>query len=203
MDPEQTIAEFERAERIFAAPDTRPFSASDLAAAHRRHDETHSLWVSPWAAVRGLKPLVSVPAVRLGERNCNGDACGGVFKLDTSGKETVMDSFTGAADGGVSARGVSCGRSRGSLRHYSRRGNTDCVDGCVAVFKIVPCSHAPANKLSFAMRTLPSNLSPSVRLCKSSNAYHDSSNGRTGRTSKGQCDGAGSRSARTPVRAAG
>ena len=39
MDAEQTIADIEWLERIFAEPDTRPLSASDLAAANRRHDE--------------------------------------------------------------------------------------------------------------------------------------------------------------------
>src|ERR1019366_1120469 len=39
MDAEQSIAEIERLERIFAVPDSRPLSASDLAAANRRHDE--------------------------------------------------------------------------------------------------------------------------------------------------------------------
>ena len=46
MDPEQTIAEIEWLERAFAAPDTRPPSASDVAAANRRHDE--KLANSPW-----------------------------------------------------------------------------------------------------------------------------------------------------------
>ncbi len=46
MDTEQTIAEIERLERIFAVPDTRPLSASDLAAANRRHDD--KLAYSPW-----------------------------------------------------------------------------------------------------------------------------------------------------------
>jgi hypothetical protein len=39
MDAEQTIAEIERLERIFAVPDTRPLSASDLSAVNRRHDD--------------------------------------------------------------------------------------------------------------------------------------------------------------------
>jgi hypothetical protein len=34
MDTEQTIAEIEWLERIFAAPDMRPLSASDLSAAN-------------------------------------------------------------------------------------------------------------------------------------------------------------------------
>jgi len=46
MDTEQTIAEIERLERIFAAPDPRPLSPSDLAAANRKHDEM--LARSPW-----------------------------------------------------------------------------------------------------------------------------------------------------------
>jgi len=50
MDTEQTIAEIERLERIFAVPDTRPLSPSDLSAANRRHDEmlAHSPWFRLW-----------------------------------------------------------------------------------------------------------------------------------------------------------
>jgi hypothetical protein len=46
MDAEQTIAEIEWLERIFAVPDTRPLSASDLSAVNRRHDERQAS--SPW-----------------------------------------------------------------------------------------------------------------------------------------------------------
>jgi hypothetical protein len=46
MDTEQTIADIERLERIFAVPDTRPLSPSDLSAANRRHDD--ALAHSPW-----------------------------------------------------------------------------------------------------------------------------------------------------------
>jgi len=50
MDVEQTIAEIESLERIFAVPDTRALSASDLWAANRRHDEllAHSPWFRLW-----------------------------------------------------------------------------------------------------------------------------------------------------------
>ena len=50
MDPEQTISEIERLERIFAVPDTRPLSPSDLLAANRRHDDmlAHSPWFRIW-----------------------------------------------------------------------------------------------------------------------------------------------------------
>lgn len=50
MDTEQTIAEIELLERIFAVRDTRPLSNSDIAAANRRHDEklAHSPWFRLW-----------------------------------------------------------------------------------------------------------------------------------------------------------
>ena len=50
MDTEQTIAEIERLERIFAVPDTRPLTPTDLTAANRRHDEklAHSPWFRLW-----------------------------------------------------------------------------------------------------------------------------------------------------------
>jgi hypothetical protein len=52
MEAEQTIAEIESLERIFVAPDPRPLSASDLAAANRRHDEM--LAYSPWFRLAAL-----------------------------------------------------------------------------------------------------------------------------------------------------
>jgi hypothetical protein len=50
MDTEQTIPEIEWLERIFAVPDIRPLSASDISAANRRHDEmlAHSPWFRIW-----------------------------------------------------------------------------------------------------------------------------------------------------------
>jgi hypothetical protein len=57
MDAEQTIAEIERLERIFAVPDARPLSPSDLSAANQRHDEMRAQPVVPaLALVRGLLP---------------------------------------------------------------------------------------------------------------------------------------------------
>lgn len=46
MDTEQTIAEIEWLERIFAAPGGRALPSADLSAANRRHDE--ALAFSPW-----------------------------------------------------------------------------------------------------------------------------------------------------------
>jgi hypothetical protein len=50
MDAEKTIAEIELLERIFAVPDTRPLSSSDLWAVNRRHDEmlAHNPWFQLW-----------------------------------------------------------------------------------------------------------------------------------------------------------
>jgi len=68
MDTEQTIAEIERLERIFAVPDTRPLSVSDLAAANRRHDENlaHSPWFRLWHRY-GICCRAESPVLRLGE----------------------------------------------------------------------------------------------------------------------------------------
>jgi hypothetical protein len=46
MDVEQTIADIECLERIYALPDARALSPNDLSAANRRHDEMHAH--SPW-----------------------------------------------------------------------------------------------------------------------------------------------------------
>jgi hypothetical protein len=68
MDTEQTIAEIERLERIFAVPDTRPLSSSDLTAANRRHDEmlAHSPWFRLWQRY-GVCCRTESPVLRLGE----------------------------------------------------------------------------------------------------------------------------------------
>ncbi|HKN70893.1 MAG TPA: hypothetical protein VJX30_07685 [Terriglobales bacterium] len=68
MDAEQTIAEIERLERIFAVPDTRPLSASDLSAVNRTHDEmlAHSPWFQLWQRY-GVCCRAESPVLRLGE----------------------------------------------------------------------------------------------------------------------------------------
>ncbi|HVO60663.1 MAG TPA: hypothetical protein VMT53_06990 [Terriglobales bacterium] len=67
MDAEQTIAEIERLERIFAVPDTRPLTPSDLSAANRRHDEglAHSPWFRLWQHF-GVCCRAEAPITRLG-----------------------------------------------------------------------------------------------------------------------------------------
>jgi hypothetical protein len=68
MDAEQTIAEIELLERIFAVPDARPLSPSDLAAANRRHDEmlAHSPWFRLWQRY-GVCCRPEPPTIQLGE----------------------------------------------------------------------------------------------------------------------------------------
>lgn len=68
MDIEQTIAEIESLERIFAVPDTRPPTASDLAAANQRHDDklANSPWFRLWQRY-GVCCRGESPTLRLGE----------------------------------------------------------------------------------------------------------------------------------------
>jgi len=66
MDIDQTIAEIERLERLFAVPDTRPLSAIDVAAANRRHDVklVHSPWFRLWQRY-GVCCRPDAPVIRL------------------------------------------------------------------------------------------------------------------------------------------
>jgi hypothetical protein len=66
MDADQTIGEIEWLERIFAEPDTRPLSASDLSAANRRHDDklANSPWFRLWQRY-GICCRHESPALRL------------------------------------------------------------------------------------------------------------------------------------------
>jgi hypothetical protein len=67
MDTEHVIAEIEQLERIFAAPDPRPLSTSDISAANRRHDEAqaHSPWFQLWqrygVCCRPESPVLRLP----------------------------------------------------------------------------------------------------------------------------------------------
>lgn len=67
MNAERTISEIEWLERMFAEPDTRPLSASDLAAANRSHDErlANSPWFRLWqrygVCSRAESPVIQRP----------------------------------------------------------------------------------------------------------------------------------------------
>jgi uncharacterized repeat protein (TIGR03803 family) len=72
-------------------------------------------------------------------RNCNGDACGVIFKLDPTGKETVLHSFTGGADGAFPYSGL-VRDSSGNLYGTAWQGGATCFTSytCGVVFKITP-----------------------------------------------------------------
>lgn len=72
-------------------------------------------------------------------RNCNGDACGVVFKLDTTGNETVLHSFTGGSDGAFPYAGLTMDGS-GNLYGTAQAGGAMCYTSytCGVVFKITP-----------------------------------------------------------------
>ncbi len=72
-------------------------------------------------------------------RNCNGEACGVIFKLDTSGKETVLYSFTGGTDGAFPLAGLIMDAAGTLYGTAYGHGDPSCKpDGCGTVFKIVP-----------------------------------------------------------------
>jgi uncharacterized repeat protein (TIGR03803 family) len=74
-----------------------------------------------------------------GSPTCNfGLGCGVVFKLDTTGKETVLHRFSGGKDGALPASGL-IHDSAGNLYGTAPRGGSNaCNGGCGVVFKIRP-----------------------------------------------------------------
>lgn len=78
-----------------------------------------------------------------GDLGCwSGSGCGVVFKLSKSGKETVLHTFTGGADGWAPYAGLIFD-AKGNLYGTTRYGDTgSCNDGygvgCGVVFKVNP-----------------------------------------------------------------
>ncbi len=72
-------------------------------------------------------------------RNCNGDECGVVFRLDTAGKEAVLHSFTGGKDGANPIAGLAMD-SHENLYGTTQTGGATCYNTstCGVVFKIAP-----------------------------------------------------------------
>jgi hypothetical protein len=68
MDVERIIDEIQQLEEMFEAPDIRPFRASDISAANRKHDEmnAHSPWFRLWQSY-GVCCRGGSPVLRLGE----------------------------------------------------------------------------------------------------------------------------------------
>jgi uncharacterized repeat protein (TIGR03803 family) len=75
---------------------------------------------------------------RGGVSGCSRTSCGVVFKVDTTGKETVLHTFTGGADGGVPDAGLSdaAGNLYGTTLFGGDFGN--CRSGRGVVFKLTP-----------------------------------------------------------------
>ncbi len=74
-------------------------------------------------------------------RNCNGEGCGIVFKLDTTRKETVLHSFTGGADGAGPSAGLimdNAGDLYGTASFGARKEGECAPDGCGVVFRLAP-----------------------------------------------------------------
>jgi len=67
MDIERIIEDIEQLEEMFEAPDIRPFKASDISAANRRHDEAlaRSPWFRLWQdyglCCRSEAPVIQLP----------------------------------------------------------------------------------------------------------------------------------------------
>ena len=67
MDVERLIDDIEQLEEMFDRPDIRPLSASDVAAANRRHDEMNasSPWFRLWqhfgVCCRSEAPVIQLP----------------------------------------------------------------------------------------------------------------------------------------------
>jgi uncharacterized repeat protein (TIGR03803 family) len=72
--------------------------------------------------------------------NCNGNGCGVVYELNTSGEETVLYSFTGGSDGAVPVGGLALDTSGNLYGVAEEGGNAGCnpPSGCGVVFKITP-----------------------------------------------------------------
>ena len=68
MDVERIIDEIEQLQEMFEAPDIRPFSASNISAANRRHDDmlAHSPWFRLWQRY-GVCCRPEASELRLGE----------------------------------------------------------------------------------------------------------------------------------------
>jgi uncharacterized repeat protein (TIGR03803 family) len=75
-------------------------------------------------------------------QNCNGGACGVVFKLDTNGKGSVLHNFTGGADGAEPFAGLTIDSAGNLYGAALEGGDLKCkisgIPGCGTVFRISP-----------------------------------------------------------------
>jgi uncharacterized repeat protein (TIGR03803 family) len=74
-------------------------------------------------------------------RNCNRQGCGVAFRLDTTGKETVLHSFTGGSDGAfpwLNAMDATGNLYGAALQGGDANCHINGIPGCGVVFKITP-----------------------------------------------------------------
>jgi len=73
-------------------------------------------------------------------RNCNGDACGVVFEIDTAGHEQVLHSFTGGVDGALPTAGLIIDASGNLYGTTEEGGDASCYSpyGCGVAFELTP-----------------------------------------------------------------
>src|SRR5271157_2663432 len=72
-----------------------------------------------------------------GDLACNApNGCGTVFTVDTTGKETVLYSFTGGADGASPTAGLLPDAQGNLYGTTSQGGDPACTNGCGTVFKV-------------------------------------------------------------------
>ncbi len=92
---------------------------------------------------------------------CTSTGCGVVFKLDTTGKESVLYAFKGGTDGANPNAGLLLGEKGNVYGTASDGGDTSCSApyGCGVVFKIARDRCAEADETA-EMRTviLPNNV---------------------------------------------
>jgi uncharacterized repeat protein (TIGR03803 family) len=75
-------------------------------------------------------------------QNCNGEACGVVYKLDAAGKETVLHDFTGRTDGGAPVAPLVMDSAGNLYGTTQLGGDPNCTvagdSGCGVAFKLTP-----------------------------------------------------------------
>src|SRR5271157_4610665 len=108
---------------------------------------------------------------------CNApNGCGTVFKVDTTGKETVLYSFTGGADGSTPEAGLLPDAQGNLYGTTSQGGDPACTNGCGTVFKV---DTTGKETVLYSFTGLPDGASPTAGLVQDAqgNLYGTTSQG--------------------------
>jgi uncharacterized repeat protein (TIGR03803 family) len=71
-----------------------------------------------------------------GNSSCDGLGCGTLFKLDSTGRETVLYRFTGGSDGEIPGEQLALDAHGNLYGTAERAGNSACMDGCGTAFEL-------------------------------------------------------------------